>query len=179
MICAPDKALEIATRRPNSQVVLLFITDDFSVVDVELRERLAKKLLQAGVPVYGLITKRNFFMDYGVSLFGVVGVKMPGKRRANAVQYLAEETGGEAVRVRDPAKYAETFGRLIDSLAARYTLGFTLGEDEADDGRMHRLEVKVKARDARGKARKLIVYARRGYYVPKEPTGSKVSEEKP
>ncbi|PYS56743.1 MAG: hypothetical protein DMF74_27805, partial [Acidobacteria bacterium] len=55
--------------------------------------------------------------------------------------------------------------KLIGDLAARYNLGFTLKESEQDDGREHKLEVKVKARDAHGKERKLIVRARHGYYM--------------
>jgi len=44
--------------------------------------------------------------------------------------------------------------------------------DEVDDGRMHNLEVRVKAQDQKGKNRKLLVSSRQGYYmsstVPKE-----------
>ena len=84
----------------------------------------------------------------------------------SSVDYFAKQTGGEAVRVSRSEEFAGAVGRLIDGLAARYSLGFTLGEGERDDGRLHKLEVKVKARDARGKERKLSVSARRGYYVP-------------
>ena len=48
-------------------------------------------------------------------------------------------------------------------------------EDEKNDGRLHSLEVRVKAEDAKGKTRKLIVSSRQGYYMPgeaKETTAS-------
>jgi len=69
------------------------------------------------------------------------------------------------VRVNRPEEFAGAIGRLIDGLAARYSLGFTLGEGERDDGRLRKLEVKVKTRDASGKERKLSMSARRGYYM--------------
>jgi hypothetical protein len=81
---------------------------------------------------------------------------------------MAERTGGEVARVGKPDDLANALERFIKSLMARYSLGFTLGEDENDDGQMHKLDVKVKAKDSRGKERKLIVNARRGYYMPKK-----------
>jgi hypothetical protein len=42
-------------------------------------------------------------------------------------------------------------------------------EDEKDDGRLHNLEVRVKAADAKGKKRKLEVSARKGYYMSETP----------
>ncbi|HVS82407.1 MAG TPA: hypothetical protein VHE60_11800 [Pyrinomonadaceae bacterium] len=67
-------------------------------------------------------------------------------------------------RVRD---YGSGLARIIGNLTARYSLGFALREDEKDDGRMHQLDLRVKALDAKGKQRKLEVSARRGYYMPK------------
>ena len=55
--------------------------------------------------------------------------------------------------------------QFIGNLTARYSLGFTLAEDENDDGRMHQLEVRVKAPDEKGKKRKLQVTSRQGYYM--------------
>jgi hypothetical protein len=40
-----------------------------------------------------------------------------------------------------------------------------LAEDENDDGRMHSLEVRVNAKDEKGKNRKLQVSSRHGYYM--------------
>ncbi|MBA3322910.1 MAG: hypothetical protein H0T45_15880, partial [Pyrinomonadaceae bacterium] len=81
--------------------------------------------------------------------------------------YLAKQTGGEVVSVGRPDDLASGLERFITSLMARYNLGFSLAEREPDAGRMHKLEVKVKARDGQGKQRKLVVNARRGYYLPK------------
>jgi hypothetical protein len=63
-------------------------------------------------------------------------------------------------------KYVEAFEKLISNLTARYTLGFALEENEQNIGRLHKLEIRVKARDERGRERKLSVKARNGYYLP-------------
>jgi hypothetical protein len=52
-------------------------------------------------------------------------------------------------------------------LTSRYALGFTLDENEQNTGRLHKLEIRVKARDERGKERSVVVSARNGYYLPK------------
>ncbi|HYY94958.1 MAG TPA: VWA domain-containing protein, partial [Pyrinomonadaceae bacterium] len=166
--CAPDKALRLIAARPASQAALLFVTDDLGLVRSSDRDEMAERLTRAGVPVHGLVTGRPFLMNLGAAEFGVGS---SDNRRANAVQYLAKETGGEALRVGDPDKYAEAFERIVGGLAARYSLGFTLGDDEPKDRRLHRLEVRVRVRDARGKGHGLTVSARRGYYAPDAAAG--------
>ncbi|HEY9282316.1 MAG TPA: hypothetical protein VIP46_02580, partial [Pyrinomonadaceae bacterium] len=62
--------------------------------------------------------------------------------------------------------YAAGVARIVGNLNARYSLGFALAEAERDDGRLHPLEVRARARDAKGKERKLEVKTRRGYFMP-------------
>jgi len=69
--------------------------------------------------------------------------------------------------VRKPEDYGTALEQVIGDLSSRYSLGFTLAEDEPDDGRLHNLKVKVTASDVGGKERKLKVITRKGYYVPK------------
>ena len=101
----------------------------------------------------------------GVSIYG-------------SAKRLAQQSGGEAVRVNRVSDYGSGMAKIIGNLTARYSLGFTLAEEEKDDGRLHELDVRVKAQDAKGKTRKLLVSARKGYYVPsdsKETTAEKRS----
>lgn len=80
-----------------------------------------------------------------------------------------QQTGGETARVGSIKKYVEAFEQLIGDLTARYTLGFTLDENERNTNRPHKLEVRVKAQNERGKKeRKLVVSARNGYYLPSQ-----------
>jgi len=81
--------------------------------------------------------------------------------------YFAEQTGGEVIRVDKPEAHRAGLERIIGDLSSRYTLGFELGADEPDDGRLHRLEVKIKNPDKSGNPRTLEVVARRGYFLPK------------
>jgi hypothetical protein len=60
------------------------------------------------------------------------------------------------VTVGSAKKYVEEFEKLISNLTARYTLGFTLEENEQSTGRLHKLEIKVKARDERGQGAQTV-----------------------
>jgi hypothetical protein len=88
----------------------------------------------------------------GVSLYGTA-------------KQLAQKSGGEAVKVGKAKDYSAGLSRIIGNLTARYSLGFTLAENEVDDGRLHSLEVRVQAKDEKGKKRKLLVSSRQGYYM--------------
>jgi hypothetical protein len=86
---------------------------------------------------------------------------------AGSAKRLAQQSGGEAVRVGRVKDYGTGLSQIIGSLTARYSLGFAISEAEKDDGRMHELEVRVKAADMKGKPRKLLVSSRKGYFMPK------------
>jgi hypothetical protein len=82
---------------------------------------------------------------------------------------MAQQTGGEAVKVSRTKDYGTGLSKIVGNLTARYSLGFALKEAEKDDGRLHDLEVRVKAQDQKGKTRKLQVSARKGYYMNLPP----------
>jgi Ca-activated chloride channel family protein len=63
----------------------------------------------------------------------------------------AEETGGGYFEVRPQDDLAATFVRVADELHRQYLIGFV---PPAADGRLHRIEVKLKPRDLRVRARK-------------------------
>lgn len=92
--------------------------------------------------------------------------QLPGT--VDVVADAAQQTGGETVRVGGVKKYIKAFEKLIIDLTARYTLGFTLDENEQNTNRLHKLEVRIKAQNERSKERKVAVSARNGYYLPKE-----------
>ena len=122
----------------------------FNSLTVELRT-LFKFLLPVGKPIAGWV---------GLSIYG-------------SAKHLAQRSGGEAVKVGRVKDYASGLSRIIGNLTARYSLGFTLAEDETDDGRMHQLEVRVQAKDEKGKKRKLQVSSRQGYYMAYSPITQK------
>jgi hypothetical protein len=110
-------------------------------------------------------TLYKFLLPLGQPLIGWTGISLAGSAKR-----LAQQSGGEAVHVGRVKDYGAGLARIIGSLTARYSLGFSIREDEKDDGRMHELVVRVKALDGKGKQRKLDVSSRRGYYMPKSDT---------
>ena len=162
-----DKAPQIAAQeRPSSQVVVIESTDDDTLATFGQSKEVTKRLLAAGVTYNGLILRRDLFGKF-VHLVGHI-ISPPLGMRYEMATYYSKQTGGEVATVGSPESFGAAISSIIGNLTARYSLGFTLAEGETDDHRLHRLEVKVKGRDARGKDLKLLVSARRGYYMSVE-----------
>ena len=160
-----EVAAETRTQRPNSYIVIVYVSDSLIAVGPTDRRRGAESLLRSNVTFSALLTKtkksvtarsvpfKPLFLAFGISTSGA--------------DYFAKQTGGEAIRVDKLEDYRAGLERVLSDLASRYTLGFELASDEPKDGRLHRLEVRVKARDRSGKERKVEVLARRAYYLSK------------
>ena len=99
-------------------------------------------------------------MIYGIAMWTTwEGKEDPPNR---ALMQIAEDTGGGAIELRQWDEINATFGRVAKELHQQYVLGFT---PATLDGKVHRLEVKVKQPGAR-------VRARRSYFAgdtPKQP----------
>ncbi len=156
-----DKAPLLARERSDSRVVIMEVTDDLGSERFGKSTEKAGKLVVSGVTVSGLVVKKNF-MDKAVNITGTILSPLWGMR-FHTTSYYSKQTGGEVATVGNPEEFAAAVDTIIGGIAARYSLGFALEESEQNDGRMHKLEVKVKARDERGKTRKLTVNARKGY----------------
>lgn len=162
-----DKAPLLATTEyPNSQVMLLEVTDGFEAESYGKTKEIAHRLIGAGVTINGLVMAKDF-LGVATEITGRILAPLMGAR-FHSVSYYSQQTGGEMATVRSPEEFASAVERIISGVAARYSLGFTLGEGDKDDGRLHQLQVKVKGRDARGKERKFVVMARQGYYISAE-----------
>lgn len=161
-----EALITTAAERPRSQVAVVMITDSVYQMTTLERDEIAASLLRNNVTLNALImgTDKFFLFSYPVlkPASGVLGVSLYG-----VPSYLAQQTGGEEVRIKKPQDYGAALEQVIGDLSSRYSLGFTLAEDEPDDGQLHNLKVKVAARDSSGKERKLTVVTRKGYYVPK------------
>jgi VWFA-related protein len=159
-----DSTRKAQKERPNSQVAMVWVSDGITPMFFEDRDATEQLVLRQNVIFSSLTTElRTLFkmlMPIGKPLAGMLGVSVYGSAKR-----LAEQSGGEAVKVKRPKDYAAGLSKIIGNLTARYSLGFTLAEDEKDNGQLHQLEVRVKAPDAKGKLRKLEVSARRGYYI--------------
>jgi len=165
---AARKAEEL---RPNSQPSIVWVSDGIAPIFFEDRDATEQILIRNNVIFNSLTvelrTLFKFLLPFGKPIAGWMGLSLYG-----SAKHLAQRSGGEAVKVGRVKDYGTGLSRIIGNLTARYSLGFALAESEADDGRMHNLEVRVKAKDDKGKNRKLQVSSRQGYYmsstVPKE-----------
>jgi VWFA-related protein len=162
-------AVKDATRkaeqtRPNSQLSIVWVSDGIAPIFFEDRDATEQILIRNNVIFNSLTvelrTLFKFLLPVAKPIGGWLGMSLYG-----SAKYLAQQSGGEAVKVGRPKDYGVGLSRIIGNLTARYSLGFALAEDEIDDGRMHNLEVRVKAPDEKGKTRKLQVSSRQGYYM--------------
>jgi VWFA-related protein len=157
--------------RPNSQLSIVWVSDGIAPIFFEDRDATEQILMRKNVIFNSLTvelrTLFKFLLPIGRPIAGWMGLSLYG-----SAKLLAQKSGGEAVKVGRPKDYATGLSRIIGNLTARYSLGFALAESENDDGRLHSLEVRVNAKDQKGKNRKLTVGSRQGYYmstaVPKD-----------
>ena len=154
--------------RPNSQLSIIWVSDGIVPIFHEDRAATEQLVLRENVifnsMTVELRTLFKFLLPIARPVAGMVGLSVYGSAKR-----LAQLSGGEAVKISRVKDYSTGLSRIIGNLTARYSLGFRLTEDEKDDGRLHNLEVRVKAVDAKGKTRKFEVSARKGYYMSETP----------
>jgi hypothetical protein len=159
-----DTTRKAKQERPNSQLAIVWVSDGIAPIFFEDRDATEQMLIRSNVIFNSLTAEmRTLFkllMPIGKPIAGMLGISVYG-----AAKRLAQQTGGEAVKVSRVKDFGTGLSKIIGNLTARYSLGFTLAEGEKDDGRLHNLEVRVKAPDAKGKLRKLEVSSRQGYYM--------------
>jgi hypothetical protein len=169
-----DTTRKVQKERPNSQAAIVWVSDGIAPIFFEDRDATEQLVIRSNVIFNSLTVElRTLFkllMPIGKPIAGMMGVSVYGSAKR-----LAQQSGGEAVKVSRTKDYATGLSKIIGNLTARYSLGFTLAESEKDDGRLHNLAVRVKAPDAKGKLRKLEVSSRRGYYMAE--TGEKKAKE--
>ncbi len=73
------------------------------------------------------------------------------------LQKIAQETGGGYFELENTDNLAQTFARVAEELHHQYALGF---EPTKLDGKSHKLEVKLKKRGLKARARKSYIAAR-------------------
>ena len=166
-----DAARKAEELRPNSQTSIVWVSDGIAPIFYEDRDATEQILIRKNVIFNSLTvelrTLFKFLLPVAKPIGGWLGMSLYG-----SAKHLAQRSGGEAVKVGRVKDYGAGLSKIIGNLTARYGLGFALAENETDDGRMHSLEVRVKAKDDKGKNRRLQVSSRQGYYmsttVPKE-----------
>lgn len=158
----------IARERPNSQPAVVYVTDGIALMDFDERDYVEERLIRQNVIFSALVGDMKTGFRLAKPILAPLG-NWAGLGIYGVSQHVAKATGGDVVRVHGPADYARGLSQIIGNLTARYSLGFTLADAEADDGLMHTLEVRARAKDERGRERKLEIKARRGFFMPATP----------
>ena len=134
-----DTTRKSQKERPNSQTAIVWVSDGIAPIFFEDRDATEELVLRSNVIFNALTTElRTLFkllMPIAKPVAGKLGVSVYGSAKR-----LAQQSGGEAVKVKRTKDYAAGLSKIIGNLTARYSLGFTLAEGEKDDGQLHNLE---------------------------------------
>ena len=104
------------------------------------------------------------FIVYGIGLRSSstvrrLGLTAPRTDPDPSLHALAVESGGAYMLLEDKSALAPAFARVADELHRQYLIGYPLPDE---DGKRHRVEVRVKAP-------RLTVRARKSYIAPRRP----------
>jgi Ca-activated chloride channel family protein len=145
---AVDESLERLEPMEGRKVVLVFTDGDDTSSKV-------------GV---GKVMDRARVKDVMVYAIGLENVYNNGQQRVKSspdrgLKKLAEDTGGGFFLLKKTTDLGDTFTRVAQELHSQYVLGFS---PEAVDGKIHKLEVRVKKAGMNARARKTYVAATAG-----------------
>jgi Ca-activated chloride channel family protein len=140
---AGDASLARLEVMPGRKVLVLFTDGD----DTASKIGLSKVMDRA---------REKDIMIYGV---GLVSEYFNGQQRVKSspdrgLKRLTEDTGGGYFELKKTADLNETFTRVAQELHSQYVLGFS---PETLDGKIHKLEVRVKKAGMTARARKTYV----------------------
>ncbi len=156
----------VQERLPGAQIALVVIDDDLNATPRQLVNDTAKQLLVSGATESGLIKVSGWLATTFKPIKHAIDVShyptfqaRPGEN----VAYYSAQTGGEIISIGED-NYSAALEQVVGDLVARYSLGFVPDVTRLD-GQFHDLKVKVKVPVTLGKARKLVIRARRGYFA--------------
>lgn len=135
-----DKLLPIEGRR----VVLIFTDGDDTASKDANAGRMREKARAEDVMIYAIGLENRYFD----------GQRMITSRPDRGLRGLAEETGGGFFLLKRTDELNSTFTRVAQELRSQYVLGFT---PQTRDGKVHKLEVRVKRPGTTPRARRSYV----------------------
>ena len=142
---AVDESIERLLPVSGRKVVLVF-TDGEDTASRVGAGKVMDKAREKDVMVYAIGLQVTYFN-------GQQRVRTSPDR---GLKKLAEDTGGGYFELKRSADLGETFTRVANELHSQYVLGFS---PEVRDGRVHKLEVRVKKGGMNARARKTYVAA--------------------
>jgi Ca-activated chloride channel family protein len=142
---AVDESIERLLPVSGRKVVLVFTDGDDTASKVGVG-KVMDKAREKDVMIYAIGLQVEYFN-------GQQRVRSSPDR---GLKKLAEDTGGGYFELKKTADLGETFTRVANELHSQYVLGFS---PEVPDGRVHKLEVRVKKGGMNARARKTYVAA--------------------
>ena len=137
------------------RVVLVFTDGDDTASDAGSRDVMDRAVAE-DVMIYAIGLEMDYFN----------GRRQVRSRPDGNLKKFAEETGGGYFELEETAALGPTFTRVAKELHSQYVLGFA---PQNRDGKLHELEVRLKPRGMRARAR-------RSYIAPSDPpTNDQVS----
>ena len=145
---AVDESLERLEPMDGRKVVLVFTDGDDTSSKVGL----------------GKVMDRARMKDVMVYAIGLENEYFNGQQRVRSspdrgLKKLAEDTGGGFFLLKKTTDLGDTFTRVAQELHSQYVLGFS---PEALDGKIHKLDVRVKKAGMNARARKTYIAATAG-----------------
>lgn len=143
---AIDEGINIL-QEATSRKVILTLTDGEDFGSKTGRGDVVGRARDEDVMVYSVGLETNFFN----------GQQKVRSNPDRVLRNIADETGGGFYRLKETDDLGATFTAIAQELRSQYVLGFT---PEALDGKVHKLEVKLKRPGMTARARKTYVAAR-------------------
>ena len=100
------------------------------------------------------IAREVMIYSIGLEVEYFDGVRQRRTRPDGRFRRLAEETGGGYFELQETDELGATFTRVAQELHSQYVLGFS---PTVRDGKTHELEVRVRGRDMKARARRSYV----------------------
>jgi VWFA-related protein len=145
MTLAVEAAIKLTKSRPESQVVLVYISDGMNTLDTmegRGREKLSRLMSENNISFSALNVDMLASYAAAAAVLNPVG-KMFGMSVTGSGDGFAKETGGVAVKVTEPSRIGEALGQVLSAYDSRYSLGYQAEANEYRDDKWHRLEVRV------------------------------------
>ena len=137
---AIDASLDTLVGIEGRRVILVFTDGDDTGSDASQGDVL-ERARNDEVMIYAIGLESNYFN----------GVRQVRSRPDRGLRRLADETGGGYFELDDTDQLGPTFTRVAQELHSQYVLGFA---PTKVDGKVHELEVRMKQRGMRARARK-------------------------
>ena len=166
---AVNVAIAALARQEGRKVVLVFTDgidspmnfklNNLSVMDV-MRRAQQENVMVYAIGLEALVPWGNRRVPVGRGGFGGgfgMGNQMIRQRPDPGLPKIAEETGGGYFELTRAEDLASTFSRVADELHRQYALGF---EPPKLDGKMHKLEVRVRKPGMKARARRNYLASR-------------------